>query len=102
MSSVLLAPFEERVDRPSRGGKRRYLWWVPVLWLASGIYLVQPDQQALVTTFGAVTAPRVSPGLHYSLPWPAGQVYKIKVRQLRRAVIGADVPDTVLGRLQPV
>jgi membrane protease subunit HflK len=51
--------------------------------------------------FGAVTAPRVLPGIHYALPWPIDSVYKLKVHQLRRIAIGGDVADGVLGRLQP-
>lgn len=62
---------------------------------------MQPDEQAVVTTFGAVTADHVSPGPHYAFPWPIDRVYKLKVHQLRRAVIGGDVADAVLGRLQP-
>jgi membrane protease subunit HflK len=71
------------------------------VWLLTGIYLVAPDQQAVVTTWGAVTSPRVLPGLHYALPWPIQQVYKLKVHQLRRVVIGGDAADIPLGRLQP-
>jgi membrane protease subunit HflK len=29
-------------------------------------------------------------------------VYRLKVNQLRRTVIGGDIPDSVLGRLQPI
>jgi modulator of FtsH protease HflK len=71
------------------------------LWLLSGIYLIQPDQQAVVTRFGAVTEPRVPPGLHYALPWPVDRVFKLKVQQTRRLAIGGDLPDEVLGRTQP-
>jgi membrane protease subunit HflK len=39
--------------------------------------------------------------LHYALPWPIDQVYKLKVHQLRRIVIGGYVADIPLGRLQP-
>ncbi len=60
------------------------------------------EQQALVTTFGKVTASRVPPGIHYALPWPIDSVYKLKVHQLRRTIIGGEIPDGVLGRLQPV
>jgi membrane protease subunit HflK len=62
---------------------------------------VSADQQAVVTRFGAVTSPRVLPGIHYALPWPIDSVYKLKVHQLRRTVIGGEIPDTVLGRIQP-
>ena len=54
-----------------------------------------------MTRFGAVTSPRVLPGIHYALPWPIDSVYKLKVHQLRRTVIGGEIPDTVLGRIQP-
>ena len=78
------------------------LWLIlAVLWIASGVYLVQPDQQAVVTRFGAVAEPRVPPGLHYAFPWPVDSVYKLKVRQTRRLAIGGDLPDGVLGRTQP-
>lgn len=69
------------------------------LWLLSGIFLVPADQQAVVTRFGAVASPRVSPGIHYALPWPIDAVYKLKTHQLRRTVIGGDLPDTILGRM---
>ena len=40
-----------------------------LLWLASGIYIVAPDQRGIVLRFGA--AVRVTdPGPHYRLPWP--------------------------------
>jgi modulator of FtsH protease HflK len=71
------------------------------VWILSGIFLVPADQQAVVTRFGAVISPRVSSGIHYALPWPIDAVYKLKVRQLRRTVVGGEVPDAVLGRLQP-
>jgi membrane protease subunit HflK len=70
------------------------------IWLVSGIYLVQPDQQAVVTRFGAVVAPRVTPGLYYTFPWPVDSVYKLKVRQARRLTVGGELPDAVLGRTQ--
>jgi membrane protease subunit HflK len=79
----------------------RILLVVLALWLLSGTYLIQPDQQAVVTRFGAVTEPRVHPGLHYALPWPVDSVYKLKVQQTRRLAIGGDLPDGVLGRTQP-
>lgn len=82
-------------------GARRWILGILGAWLLTGVYLVGPDQQAVVTTWGAVTSPRVLPGLHYALPWPIQQVYKLKVHQLRRTVIGGNVADIPLGRLQP-
>jgi membrane protease subunit HflK len=44
----------------------------------------------------------VLPGIHFALPWPIDRVYKLKVQQLQRLVIGGDLPDGVLGRSQPL
>ena len=73
-----------------------------LLWLISGVYVVAPDQQAVETAFGKVVEPRVLPGIHYSWPWPIQSVYKLKVQQTQRLVIGGDLPDAVLGRTQPL
>jgi modulator of FtsH protease HflK len=73
-----------------------------VLWLGSGIVLIPPDQQAVITRFGAVVTPRVYPGIHYFLPWPVDRAARVRVNQLQRAVIGGDVADGVLGRTQPL
>jgi membrane protease subunit HflK len=71
-------------------------------WLLSGVYIVPADQQAVVTRFGQVIEPRVFPGIHLPLPWPIDRVAKLKVRQLQRLVVGGDLPDSVLGRTQPL
>src|SRR5207237_3527463 len=39
------------------------------VWLASGVYIVDPDEQGIVTRFGAVVG-RTTPGINYHLPWP--------------------------------
>lgn len=91
---------------PARGGGlraklRRYLLALPAVWLATGVYLVPADQQAVVTRMGRVIEPRVLPGLHYSMPWPIDRVARLKVRQLQRLVIGGAPADVVLGRTEP-
>jgi membrane protease subunit HflK len=72
------------------------------LWLLSGVFLVPTDQQAVVVRFGAVTEPRVLPGVHYALPWPIDSVARLKVRQLQRLIIGGEAPDVVLGTTRPL
>ena len=88
--------------RPAWTRKRRIGAWILCAWILSGTYIVSTDQQALVTRWGRVVEPRVSSGIHYALPWPIDRVYRLKVNQLRRTVIGGDIPDSVLGRLQPI
>ena len=73
-----------------------------VLWLLTSLYLVNTQQQAVVTRFGAVVEPRVMPGIHISLPWPIDRVTRLKVQQLQRLVVGGDAADTVVGRVQPL
>jgi modulator of FtsH protease HflK len=105
--STLVVPQSEAAEprelvpeqRP-RPRKFRVWAWLLGAWILSGIYIISPEQQAVVTRFGAVTAPRVLPGIHYALPWPIDSVYKLKVHQLRRTTIGGDFADNVLGRLQ--
>jgi modulator of FtsH protease HflK len=60
---------------------------VIALWLASGIYRVEPDEQGVVLLFGAVN--RVtSPGLRYHLPWPLERVELPAVTRINRTEIG--------------
>ncbi len=42
---------------------------VLLVWLASGIYRVQPDEEGVVLRFGAYHR-RAAPGLNYHWPWP--------------------------------
>jgi modulator of FtsH protease HflK len=109
MSSILIEPtrFEQVAPPEVRGPNRsrpwqRALFGFVLLWVLSGIYFVQPDQQAVVIRFGAVINARVLPGVHYSLPWPIDRLAKVKVHQQQRLIIGGDVADTVLGRTQPL
>jgi modulator of FtsH protease HflK len=78
----------------------RRRWWLVVLlgYLLSGVYFVSPEQQAVVVRFGQVVAKGVTPGVHYSLPWPVEGVYKLKVLETKRLMIGIEIPDQVLGR----
>jgi membrane protease subunit HflK len=57
------------------------------LWLASGIYTVQPDEQGLVLRFGKLD--RVTtPGLKYHLPAPIESVEKVAVTRINRIEVG--------------
>jgi membrane protease subunit HflK len=95
---VLAAESVGPAQPPKRHRLRQLAGWVLGLWLLSGIYIVQTDQQAVVARWGRVVEPRVFPGIHYGLPWPIDKVYKLKVRELRRTVVGGEIPDVVLGR----
>ena len=60
---------------------------IVLLWLASGIYIVEPDEVGVVQRFGAYNRTTQS-GPHYHLPVPFESVQTPKVTQVRRIEIG--------------
>ena len=58
-----------------------------VIWLASGFYRVQPDQQGVVLRFGAFQRTTL-PGLNYHLPWPVEQALTPAVTRINRTEVG--------------
>ncbi len=60
-----------------------------VLWLLSGLYILEPGVHGVVQRFGALSTTQTSEGLHYHLPWPAEKVEKVNVSQMRRMAIGS-------------
>ena len=68
--------------------------------LATGFYVVNTDEQAVVRRFGALAA-RVGPGMHYRLPWPVDQVDVVKTTSVKKTGVGFDLAEgeqaTVVG-----
>ncbi|OXS28273.1 MAG: HflK protein [Desulfovibrio sp. MES5] len=60
---------------------------VVVLWLLSGIYIINPDEQGVVLRFGKYDRTE-GPGPHYALPAPIESVYKPQVTQVLRSEVG--------------
>ena len=58
-----------------------------LLWLASGVYTVNPGHKGVVRTFGKETA-RTEPGLNYRYPWPFQRVDIVSVEEIRRVEVG--------------
>ncbi len=59
-----------------------------LLWLGSGLYRVEPQEHAVILTFGKWTDTRTEAGLGYALPWPIQKVEKVDVAFDRRLEIG--------------
>ena len=57
------------------------------LWLVSGFYRVQPDEEGVVLRFGAFNRTTL-PGLNYHLPWPVESVLTPPVTRINRTDIG--------------
>ena len=58
-----------------------------LLWLATGIYMVAADEEAVVLRFGQHTATK-GPGLNWHLPYPIETVEKLPVTRVQRLGIG--------------
>jgi modulator of FtsH protease HflK len=64
---------------------------VVVVWLLSGVYVVNPDEQGVVLRFGAYN--RVTtPGINYHLPWPLESVETPQVTRENQLNVGYTVP----------
>lgn len=57
------------------------------LWLASGFYILQPDEEGVVLRFGEYHR-TAGAGLNYAAPFPFEKVAKIKVTTINREEIG--------------
>ena len=57
------------------------------LWLLSGIYIINPDEQGVVLRFGKYERTE-GPGPHYAWPVPIETVYKPQVTQVLRSEVG--------------
>jgi membrane protease subunit HflK len=89
--SVSTEEYVENVLRwLTRNRRLLYIIIVPVLvvlWLSSGIYIVQPGEEGVVRTFGRFSNVSGS-GLNYHLPNPIQTVNIVDVQSIRRAEIG--------------
>lgn len=58
------------------------------LWLASGLYIVEPGMQGVIQRFGKWERTQTDEGLGYRLPWPVETIQKVNVSEVRRMSIG--------------
>ena len=76
---------------------------VAAIWLASGFYRVEPDEQGVVLRFGAFDGQTTAPGLNYHLPWPIESVLTPSVTTTNSVEIGfRGAGDRTGGRSQNV
>jgi len=68
-----------------------------VLYVLSGIYVVQPDERGVVLRFGRVVADGVKPGIHYRLPWPFESSVRPQVTAIKRMSVGYRIVDRLQG-----
>jgi membrane protease subunit HflK len=61
-------------------------------YLATGCYVVDIDEHAVVRRFGAI-AGEVGPGIHYRLPWPIDRVDVVKTTSVMKTGVGFVLRD---------
>lgn len=59
-----------------------------LLWLGTGFYTVQPQENALILTFGKVTDTKTEAGLGYHLPTPLQDDIKVPVKNNNQIDVG--------------
>ncbi len=78
-----------------------------VAWSLSSVFVVQPDELALVRRCGRLLPTVREPGLHVGLPWGIDRLERVKPREVRRVLIGglklagdaggAEIPQVLTG-----
>ncbi|MGC9127195.1 MAG: FtsH protease activity modulator HflK [Acidithiobacillus sp.] len=102
-----LRKFAGRFGGGRGGGSQpfgRHLRWMPlwvlggacVLWLASGVYTLDPQQEGVVLRFGAPVGV-VKAGMHYHWPYPIESVAIVNLQEDRRLVLGYSGTGEQLG-----
>ncbi len=85
MLKRLRARFSGKRGKPfSSSGLGLFALALVTLWLASGFYVVDEQEQAVILRFGA-HARTVGPGLHWHAPRPFEQEKKVNVTRMRSA-----------------
>lgn len=89
----LLRRLQDQLRRllPGGGGNTRTIILLVaaaiVIWLLTGLYRVEPEEQGVALIFGKWVA-TTGPGLNYNLPAPIGHVFTPKVTRVNRVEIG--------------
>ncbi|MDC0862023.1 FtsH protease activity modulator HflK [Alphaproteobacteria bacterium] len=76
---------------PFKGGAKGISFLILIaiiLWLLTGFYRVEPDEQGVELLFGKWNESTTSPGLHYFFPTPIGKVLTPKVEAIRKINVG--------------
>ena len=75
------------VSKAAKGSFKYFIILAVLLWLLSGIYIIDPAEKGVVLRFGAFQT-STSQGPHWHIPYPIETVYKVNVERIRATEIG--------------
>jgi membrane protease subunit HflK len=67
------------------------------LYLASGVYVVEANEEGLLRRFGVLQRGAVEPGIHYRIPWPVDRADAVRIKEVKRIEVGFS-PDDASAR----
>jgi len=75
------------LSKAAQGSLKYFVILAVLLWLLSGIYIVDPAERGVILRFGAFQT-STTQGPHWHIPYPIESVYKVNVEQIRATEIG--------------
>lgn len=89
----IIALFSSKIKSPQNNGNPfgtavSGILIIAVLWIASGVYRILPEEQGVILRLGALNRTVVNPGLGYHLPWPIETLVRENVTFERRMTVG--------------
>lgn len=75
------------LSKAAQGSFKYFVILAVLLWLLSGIYIIDPAERGVVLRFGAFQN-STSQGPHWHIPYPIETVYKVNVERIRATEIG--------------
>ena len=75
------------VSKVAKGSFKYFVILAVLLWLLSGIYIIDPAERGVILRFGAFQT-STTQGPHWHIPYPIETVYKVNVERIRAAEIG--------------
>ncbi len=75
------------VSKAAKGSFKYFIILAVLLWLLSGIYIIDPAERGVILRFGAFQT-STTQGPHWHIPYPIETVYKVNVERIRAAEIG--------------
>lgn len=77
----------KRVFRHARTLSASLIFLLILLYLASGLYSVKPEQRGVLKRFGRVVTDNILPGIHYRVPWPIESVVRLSTTEIRSMTV---------------